>query len=56
MILKTLSKLGEKDNLHNLIKEFNRKPTLNINLWGKILKVFPLKSEISRPLPFNMEV
>ena len=42
-MIKTLNKLGIEETYHNIVKAIYGKPTANIILNAKVLKVFPLR-------------
>ena len=53
MIKKTLQKLGIEEIYLNITKVIYDKPTANIILNGKTLKVFPLQSGTRHRCPFS---
>ena len=52
-MIKTLQKAGTEVTYLKIIKAIYDKPTANITLKAKKLKVFPLKSEIRQGCPLS---
>ena len=53
MLIKTLSKVGIKGALLNIIKAIYERPTANIRLNGQKLRAFPLRSGTRQGCPLS---